>query len=117
MGLLVLWGVAGLRQVDGTREFVDRNGQFVVMIGLAIDGAAAAGVVFQPTEGRLWWGANGVAVEIRPDGATVPVRVSDQADPARATTMMAVSTGPISRIRLRATAAPSSPSEPNLTRV
>ena len=39
------------------------------------------------------------------------------AEPARATTMMAVSTGPISRIKLRATAAPSMPSEPNFTRV
>ena len=34
------------------------------------------------------------------------------ADPARAETMMPVSTGPISRMRLRATAEPRAPSEP-----
>ena len=39
------------------------------------------------------------------------------ADPAWPITMMAVRTGPISRIRVRATRAPRSPSEPNLTRV
>ena len=39
------------------------------------------------------------------------------AEPARATTMMAANTGPISRIRLKATAAPNSPSEPNFTSV
>ena len=39
------------------------------------------------------------------------------AEPARAETMMPVSTGPISRMRLRATADPSAPSEPYFRRV
>ena len=43
--------------------------------------------------------------------------VADMAEPALPTTMMAVSTGPSSRIRVRATAAPRRPSDPNLTRV
>ena len=38
-------------------------------------------------------------------------------DPALAITIIAVITGPISRISERATAAPSNPSEPNCTRV
>jgi 3'(2'), 5'-bisphosphate nucleotidase len=53
-----LWCVDPL---DGTREFIDKNGMFVVMIGLAIDGEAKAGVVYQPTEDLLLWGANGVS--------------------------------------------------------
>lgn len=80
-----LWCVDPL---DGTREFVDRNGQFVVMIGLAVDGVATAGVVYQPTEDLLWWGANGVAAEIRPGGDARPLRVSAQRDPTRAVLMV-----------------------------
>ncbi|MBT6177134.1 MAG: 3'(2'),5'-bisphosphate nucleotidase CysQ [Deltaproteobacteria bacterium] len=53
-----LWCVDPL---DGTREFIDKNGMFVVMIGLAIDGEAKAGVVYQPTEDLLMWGADGMS--------------------------------------------------------
>lgn len=45
--------------LDGTREFVDRNGMFAVHIGLAIDGKAVAGVVHAPIQGALWSGAVG----------------------------------------------------------
>jgi 3'(2'), 5'-bisphosphate nucleotidase len=45
--------------LDGTREFVDRNGMFAVHIGLAIDGKAVAGVVLAPMQGALWSGAVG----------------------------------------------------------
>ncbi len=45
--------------LDGTREFVDRNGMFAVHIGLAVDGAPVAGVVFAPMQGALWSGAKG----------------------------------------------------------
>lgn len=39
--------------LDGTREFVDQNGEFAVMIGLAVGGRAEAGVVVMPVDGRL----------------------------------------------------------------
>jgi 3'(2'), 5'-bisphosphate nucleotidase len=39
--------------LDGTKEFVERRPEFAVMIGLAIAGRAAAGVVHVVTEGRL----------------------------------------------------------------
>jgi 3'(2'), 5'-bisphosphate nucleotidase len=45
--------------LDGTREFVDRNGMFAVHIGLAVDGKAVAGVVLAPTQGALFTGAVG----------------------------------------------------------
>jgi 3'(2'), 5'-bisphosphate nucleotidase len=45
--------------LDGTREFVDRNGMFAVHIGLALDGVAVAGVVLAPMQGALWSGAVG----------------------------------------------------------
>jgi 3'(2'), 5'-bisphosphate nucleotidase len=46
--------------LDGTREFVARNGEFAVMIGLAQGGRSVAGVVFAPARGLLWAGAEGV---------------------------------------------------------
>lgn len=45
--------------LDGTREFVDRNGMFAVHIGLAVDGVAVAGVVLAPVHGACWSGAKG----------------------------------------------------------
>lgn len=50
--------------LDGTREFVNRNGEFAIHIGLSVDGKAAAGVVYRPIGGRLFAGAPG-------SGATV----------------------------------------------
>jgi 3'(2'), 5'-bisphosphate nucleotidase len=46
--------------LDGTREFIERNGEFVVMIGLVQGMSAVAGVVHAPTTGTAWAGAIGV---------------------------------------------------------
>lgn len=46
--------------LDGTREFVERNGMFAVHIGLAVDGAATLGVVYAPVNGTLYSGVVGV---------------------------------------------------------
>lgn len=43
--------------VDGTREFADKNGEFCVMIGLAVEGRAHAGVVAVPVENKLFFGS------------------------------------------------------------
>lgn len=48
-----LWLVDPL---DGTREFVKRNGEFTVNIALIEDGAATFGVIQAPVTGDLWWG-------------------------------------------------------------
>lgn len=45
--------------LDGTREFVARNGMFAVHIGLAIDGVPVVGVVYSPAQQALWIGARG----------------------------------------------------------
>lgn len=45
--------------LDGTREFVDRNGEFTVNIALVEQGMPVLGVVFAPTSGRLFAGAVG----------------------------------------------------------
>jgi 3'(2'), 5'-bisphosphate nucleotidase len=42
--------------LDGTKEFLDRNGQFTVNIALIVDGTPRAGAVYAPALGRLWFG-------------------------------------------------------------
>lgn len=62
--------------LDGTREFVDRNGEFCVMIGLAIDGVARAGAVYAPVWARGWTGGPGLGAWEHTDGGeTRPMRV------------------------------------------
>lgn len=46
--------------LDGTKEFISRNGEFTVNIALIEDGIAVAGVVLAPALGRLFAGAIGV---------------------------------------------------------
>ena len=42
--------------LDGTKEFIARNGEFSVMVGLAETGRALLGAVYQPAAGRLYLG-------------------------------------------------------------
>lgn len=46
--------------LDGTREFVSRNGEFTVNIALIENGEPTLGVVLAPALGRLFGGARGV---------------------------------------------------------
>jgi 3'-phosphoadenosine 5'-phosphosulfate (PAPS) 3'-phosphatase len=45
--------------LDGTREFINRNGEFTVNIALIERGVPTAGVVYAPALGRLWLGGAG----------------------------------------------------------
>ncbi len=69
--------------LDGTREFLARNGEFTINIGLVADGRAVAGAVFAPALGRVWFGGeNAFAAEVAvgaalPDGcASISVRAA-----------------------------------------
>jgi 3'(2'), 5'-bisphosphate nucleotidase len=46
--------------VDGTREFVRRTGEFVVMIGCVEETRATAGIIWAPTTRTVWVGEAGV---------------------------------------------------------
>jgi 3'(2'), 5'-bisphosphate nucleotidase len=71
--------------LDGTREFVARNGQFVVMIGLLVESDVESGVVYAPATGTTWYGARGLgAGRIDADGSRREIRVGDVTDPAAA---------------------------------
>ncbi|MFN7135615.1 MAG: 3'(2'),5'-bisphosphate nucleotidase CysQ, partial [Myxococcales bacterium] len=58
--------------LDGTREFVNRNGEFAVHVGLAIGGEARLGVVYRPVGDRLYAGIVGEGAELEVDGERRP---------------------------------------------
>ncbi len=55
--------------LDGTKEFIRRNGEFTVNIGLVVQGTPVLGVVFAPALNVLWSGArwNGAILAFRED--------------------------------------------------
>jgi len=69
--------------LDGTKEFIAKNGEFSVMIGLAIDGKSALGVVFQPSLDKLYRGVVGGEAVLEVKGQARTLKVSDKADTAQ----------------------------------
>jgi 3'(2'), 5'-bisphosphate nucleotidase len=45
--------------LDGTKEFISRNGEFTVNIGLIELGSPVAGIVYAPAINRMFWGEAG----------------------------------------------------------
>jgi 3'(2'), 5'-bisphosphate nucleotidase len=73
LGVERIWYVDPL---DGTKEFVAKNGEFSVMIGLAIGGEAKLGVVFQPSEDKLYRGIVGQGASLERAGERRELQVS-----------------------------------------
>jgi 3'(2'), 5'-bisphosphate nucleotidase len=69
--------------LDGTKEFIAKNGEFSVMIGLAVDGASTVGVVYQPSKDKLYRGVVGEGASLEEGGSVRPLRVSEQSDPSK----------------------------------
>lgn len=68
--------------LDGTREFVARNGQFVVMIGLLVDALPTLGVVYAPVTDTTWCGERGAgAYRVDASGKEELIRVSEVSEP------------------------------------
>ncbi|HZA67414.1 MAG TPA: 3'(2'),5'-bisphosphate nucleotidase CysQ, partial [Geminicoccaceae bacterium] len=51
--------------LDGTKEFLSRNGEFTVNIALIEDRLPILGVVLAPARARAWWGARGKGASAR----------------------------------------------------
>jgi len=62
--------------MDGTKQFIERVGEFSVMIGLAVDGEARLGVVYQPTADRLYYAAPGIGAFVEEQWTTKRLRVA-----------------------------------------
>jgi len=71
--------------MDGTKEFIARRGEFAVMIGLAVNGIAELGVVYQPTQDKLYSGATREGASLSERGAVRALSVSATADFTQAT--------------------------------
>jgi len=63
--------------LDGTKEFIARNGEFSIMIGLAVRGEAVMGVIMQPETGLLYAGAQGLGAYLEEGGERIPLQVSE----------------------------------------
>lgn len=46
--------------LDGTKEFISKNGEFTVNIALVEKGEPVQGAVYAPALGKFYWGARGV---------------------------------------------------------
>jgi 3'(2'), 5'-bisphosphate nucleotidase len=86
LGHDVVWMVDPL---DGTKEFIKRNGEFSIMIGLVENGRPILGAVLQPAPpsgikpGALYSGAVGLGAWLSLGGSERPIRVSAIDEPAQ----------------------------------
>ena len=69
--------------LDGTHEFIKRNGEFAVMIGLAVAGSARLGVVFRPVTAELFSGIVGQGAWLEAKDPKCPLRVASAIDSSR----------------------------------
>ncbi len=54
--------------LDGTKEFIKRNGEFTVNIALISDQSPILGVVYAPELDQMYWAAKGIGSFLRKDG-------------------------------------------------
>ena len=66
--------------LDGTHEFIAKNGEFSVMIGLAVNGQARVGVVYRPAGDVLFGGVTDHDAWVEEQGARRPLRASTRAE-------------------------------------
>lgn len=62
--------------LDGTKEFIKRNGEFTVNIARVRDGRPVAGVVFQPTAGVAYLAAEGQGAVKVADGESTSLKAN-----------------------------------------
>ncbi len=59
--------------LDGTKEFIKRNGEFTVNIALIEDGVPVVGVVHAPAKGTTYYGVKGEGAFKITGGVTAPI--------------------------------------------
>lgn len=77
----VFWLVDPL---DGTKEFLARNGEFTVNIALISDGQPMWGVVHAPALGQTYWGGVGLGAFRQEGEQTLPIAVAGPVRPGSA---------------------------------
>ena len=66
--------------VDGTKDFVAKDGGFTTNIALAYKHEAVVGVVVVPLTGEIYYAAKGMGAFYRKDGVTKRIHVNDKLD-------------------------------------
>jgi 3'(2'), 5'-bisphosphate nucleotidase len=87
--------------IDGTRDFIKKNGEFAVMIGLADGGRALLGIVDCPAWGKSFGGGVGVPSHVvDANGARSPIAPRNGTELARAAAFVSRSRGDDTRALL-----------------
>ena len=77
--------------LDGSKEFIARNGEFTVNIALIENGVPVTGVVYAPALKRIWWGSadNGAFVSLVDDHKLIePVSIVVRGAPPKGLTLV-----------------------------
>ncbi len=64
--------------LDGTKEFISKNGEFTVNIALTRQGSPILGVIFIPAKGELFYAVEGQGAFYEKEGKTVKMKVSNR---------------------------------------
>lgn len=64
--------------LDGTKEFIKRNGQFTVNIALAENGKSVMGVIYVPVTGELYYASQGSGAYLQIEDRVEKIHVSDR---------------------------------------
>lgn len=60
--------------LDGTKEFIKRNGEFTVNIALIHEGRSVLGVVYTPVTDELYWALKGAGAFLEKEGAKTQIQ-------------------------------------------
>lgn len=69
--------------LDGTKEFLGKNGEFTVNIALVSDGEPVWGVVYAPVLNQMYWGGRNEGAYLKEGTNTSALRVADNSGPYR----------------------------------
>jgi 3'(2'), 5'-bisphosphate nucleotidase len=64
--------------LDGTKEFVNRNGEFTVNVALIENHRPVLGIVHVPVAGKTYVGCAGLGAQLRAADKLTPIRVADK---------------------------------------
>lgn len=69
--------------LDGTKEFINKNGEFTLNVALIEEGEPVFGIVHAPVLGATWWGQRGQGAFKIEAGVETPIRTRELPDPER----------------------------------
>ncbi len=71
--------------LDGTKEFINRNGEFTVNIALIENNIPVFGIIYAPVLGELYWGTTDKGAFLQKSSDSTPVRLPYRKFPERLT--------------------------------